>query len=390
MIPRTMERATQFDPSTRSKISQGQSPSILAQGLSHYFGVGELKKQVLFDNNLTVWPGEIIIMTGPSGSGKTTLLTLLGALRSVQEGSLEVLGESLVGAKPRAMEQFRRKVGFIFQAHNLFESLTAIQNVRMALELCYPDLSAQEQRDRAERILVSVGLDNRMHHRPKQLSGGQKQRVAIARGLVHEPRLVLADEPTAALDEHSGRTVVELFQRLARELQTTIVIVTHDNRILDVADRILTLVDGSIRSDALVKEAAIITQMLAKCPVFERVTPRTLTRVADEFTIEHVAAGQQIIRQGDQGDRFYLIRQGRVSVRRGQPEQETTQQEIVQLSQGDFFGEMALLSGQPRNASVWALETCLLYWLNQERFETALADTVSMEAEVREAYFDRQ
>ena len=390
MIPRTMERATQFDPSTRSKISQGQSPSILAQGLSHYFGVGELKKQVLFDNNLTVWPGEIIIMTGPSGSGKTTLLTLLGALRSVQEGSLEVLGESLVGAKPRAMEQFRRKVGFIFQAHNLFESLTAIQNVRMALELCYPDLSAQEQRDRAERILVSVGLDNRMHHRPKQLSGGQKQRVAIARGLVHEPKLVLADEPTAALDEHSGRTVVELFQKLARELQTTIVIVTHDNRILDVADRILTLVDGSIRSDALVKEAAIITQMLAKCPVFERVTPRTLTRVADEFTIEHVAAGQQIIRQGDQGDRFYLIRQGRVSVRRGQPEQETTQQEIVQLSQGDFFGEMALLSGQPRNASVWALEPCLLYWLNQERFETALADTVSMEAEVREAYFDRQ
>ena len=390
MIPRTMERATQFDPSTRSKISQGQSPSILAQGLSHYFGVGELKKQVLFDNNLTVWPGEIIIMTGPSGSGKTTLLTLLGALRSVQEGSLEVLGESLVGAKPRAMEQFRRKVGFIFQAHNLFESLTAIQNVRMALELCYPDLSAQEQRDRAERILVSVGLDNRMHHRPKQLSGGQKQRVAIARGLVHEPRLVLADEPTAALDEHSGRTVVELFQRLARELQTTIVIVTHDNRILDVADRILTLVDGSIRSDALVKEAAIITQMLAKCPVFERVTPRTLTRVADEFTIEHVAAGQQIIRQGDQGDRFYLIRQGRVSVRRSQSEQETTQQEIVQLSQGDFFGEMALLSGQPRNASVWALEPCLLYWLNQERFQTALADTVSMEAEVREAYFDRQ
>ncbi|MBU6387680.1 MAG: ATP-binding cassette domain-containing protein [Planctomycetes bacterium] len=390
MIPRTMERATQFDPSTRSKISQGQSPSILAQGLSHYFGVGELKKQVLFDNNLTVWPGEIIIMTGPSGSGKTTLLTLLGALRSVQEGSLEVLGESLVGAKPRAMEQFRRKVGFIFQAHNLFESLTAIQNVRMALELCYPDLSAQEQQDRAERILVSVGLDNRMHHRPKQLSGGQKQRVAIARGLVHEPKLVLADEPTAALDEHSGRTVVELFQKLARELQTTIVIVTHDNRILDVADRILTLVDGSIRSDALVKEAAIITQMLAKCPVFERVTPRTLTRVADEFTIEHVAAGQQIIRQGDQGDRFYLIRQGRVSVRRSQPEQETTQQEIVQLSQGDFFGEMALLSGQPRNASVWALEPCLLYWLNQERFQTALADTVSMEAEVREAYFDRQ
>lgn len=390
MMPQRMERPTQFDPATRSKISQGQSPSIRAEGLSHYFGVGELRKQVLFQNYLTVYPGEILIMTGPSGSGKTTLLTLLGALRSVQEGSLEVLGESLVGASPKAMEQFRRQVGFIFQAHNLFESLTAAQNVRMALELCQPSLPHGKLQARAEEILLSVGLDNRMHHRPKQLSGGQKQRVAIARGLVHQPRLVLADEPTAALDEQSGRTVVELFQRLARELQTTIVIVTHDNRILDVADRILTLVDGSIRSDALVKEAAIITQMLAKCPVFERVTPRTLTRVADEFTVEHVAAGQQIIRQGDQGDRFYLIRQGRVSVRRGQMECGQPEQEIVQLTQGDFFGEMALLSGQPRNASVWALEPCLLYWLNQERFQSALADRVSMEAEVREAYFDRQ
>ena len=385
MIPRTMERATQFDPSTRSKISQGQSPSIRAVGLSHFFGVGELRKQVLFNNDLTVWPGEIIIMTGPSGSGKTTLLTLLGALRSVQEGSLEVLGESLLGASHRAMERFRRQVGFIFQAHNLFESLTATQNVRMALELCEPGLSAKEQLERAEQMLFSVGLADRMHHRPKQLSGGQKQRVAIARGLVHQPRLVLADEPTAALDELSGRTVVELFQKLARDLHTTIVIVTHDNRILDVADRILTLVDGSIRSDALVKEAAIITQMLAKCPVFERVTPRTLTRVADEFTVEQFAAREQIIRQGDLGDRFYLIRQGRVSVRRGQPEEE-----VVQLSEGDFFGEMALLSGQPRNASVWSVEPCLLYSLNQDRFQAALADTATMEDEVREAYFDRQ
>lgn len=385
MIPRTDERATQFDPTTRSKISLGQTPSIQAQGLSHYFGTGELRKQVLFNNDLSVYPGEILIMTGPSGSGKTTLLTLFGALRSVQEGNLEVLGQSLVGASPRAMQGFRRQVGFIFQAHNLFESLTATQNVRMALELCQSQLSAREQLGRAEAILRAVGLENRMHHRPKQLSGGQKQRVAIARGLVHEPKLVLADEPTAALDEQSGRTVVELLQKLAREKQTTIVIVTHDNRILDVADRILTLVDGSIRSDALVKEAAIITQMLARCRVFEQVTPRTLTRVADEFKIESVAAGEQIIREGDPGDRFYLIRQGRVSVRRGHPEQE-----VVVLGEGDFFGEMALLSGQPRNASVWATEPCLLYWLNQDRFRAALADTLTLESEVREAYFDRQ
>jgi putative ABC transport system ATP-binding protein len=283
------------------------------------------------------------------------------------------------------MEQFRRQVGFIFQAHNLFDSLNATQNVRMAIELCYPHRSAHEQTLAAEEILRAVGLENRLHHRPKQLSGGQKQRVAIARGLVHQPRLVLADEPTAALDELSGRTVVELLQKLAREKQTTIVIVTHDNRILDVADRILTLVDGSIRSDALVKEAAIITQMLAKCKVFERVTPRTLTRVADEFNIENYAPGDQIIRQGDPGDRFYLIRQGKASVRKGNPEVQ-----IAELAEGDFFGEMALLSGQPRNASVWAKESCLLYSLHKDRFHAALAETVSMEAEVREAYFDRQ
>jgi len=385
MIPGTLERATQYDPATRSKIFSGQAPSIRAEGLSHYFGVGELRKQVLYENTLTVYPGEIILMTGPSGSGKTTLLTLLGALRSVQEGKLEVLGQSLVGASPKSMEQFRRQVGFIFQAHNLFESLTATQNVRMAMELCHPELSSKEQLIRSEKMLEAVGLENRKHHRPKHLSGGQKQRVAIARGLVHEPQLVLADEPTAALDEQSGRTVVELLQQLAREKQTTIVIVTHDNRILDVADRILTLVDGSIRSDALMKEAAIITQMLARCKVFENVTPRTLTRVADEFKIENFAVGDRIIREGDPGDRFYLIRQGRVSVRRG-----SSEQEVVQLAEGDFFGEMALLSGQPRNASVWAMEPCLLYSLNQERFKAALAETVTMEAEVREAYFDRQ
>ena len=385
MIPTNSLRATQFDPATRSKISLGQTPSIRAEALSHYFGSGELRKQVLFENHLTVYPGEIIIMTGPSGSGKTTLLTLLGALRSVQQGNLEVLGQPLDGASPKAMEQFRRQVGFIFQAHNLFDSLNATQNVRMAIELCYPHRSAHDQTLAAEEILRAVGLENRLHHRPKQLSGGQKQRVAIARGLVHQPRLVLADEPTAALDEQSGRTVVELLQKLAREKQTTIVIVTHDNRILDVADRILTLVDGSIRSDALVKEAAIITQMLAKCKVFERVTPRTLTRVADEFNIENYAPGDQIIRQGDPGDRFYLIRQGKVSVRKGNPEVP-----IAELAEGDFFGEMALLSGQPRNASVWAKESCLLYSLHKDRFHAALAETVSMEAEVREAYFDRQ
>ncbi len=385
MLPGGVQRATLFDPSTRIRIAQHIHPSIRASKLSHFFGTGELKKQVLFDNNLTVFPGEIIIMTGPSGSGKTTLLTLIGALRGVQEGNLSVLGQELRGASRKQLVHFRRQVGFIFQAHNLFDSLTATQNVRMSLELTHPENSFRENTRTAKEMLDKVGLANRTSHKPKQLSGGQKQRVAIARGLVHGPKLVLADEPTAALDEQSGRTVVELLQRMATENQTTILIVTHDNRILDVADRIITLVDGQIRSDALVKEAGIITQMLAKCSIFERVTPRTLTRIADEMTIESLPPGVQIIRENDPGDRFFLIREGTVVVKRGSPEVE-----VVTLRSGDFFGETALLTGQPRNASVYTVEETLLCSLSKASFQSAMAESASLETEVREAYFERK
>ncbi|MEQ1826126.1 MAG: ATP-binding cassette domain-containing protein [Pirellula sp.] len=384
MLPGSVQRATAFDPSIRMRTVENTPPSIRASKLCHYFGTGELRKQVLFDNNLTVYPGEIIIMTGPSGSGKTTLLTLIGALRRVGEGQLTVLGQQLEEASASQLVQFRRKVGFIFQAHNLFESLTATQNVRMSLELTRVG-SMRDNTKEAKEMLERVGLGHRAGHKPKQLSGGQKQRVAIARGLVHNPMLVLADEPTAALDEQSGRTVVELLQRMASENKTTIVIVTHDNRILDVADRIITLVDGQIRSDALVKEAAILTQMLAKCSIFDRVTPRTLTRVADEMTIESVPPGVQVIRENDPGDRFFLIREGSVVVKRGNPEVE-----VVRLSAGDFFGETALLTGQPRNASVYTLEESLLCTLSKASFQSAMADSASLEMEVREAYFDRK
>lgn len=385
MLPGSIQRATLFDPSTRIRIAQHVNPSIRASNLRHFFGTGELRKQVLFDNNLTVFPGEIIIMTGPSGSGKTTLLTLIGALRGVQEGNLSVLGQELYGASRSQLVNFRRQVGFIFQAHNLFDSLTATQNVRMSLELTQPENSFRENTRAAKEMLDKVGLSNRTTHKPKQLSGGQKQRVAIARGLVHSPKLVLADEPTAALDEQSGRTVVELLQRMATENQTTILIVTHDNRILDVADRIITLVDGQIRSDALVKEAGIITQMLAKCSIFERVTPRTLTRIADEMTVECVPPGVQIIRENDPGDRFFLIREGTVVVKRGSPEVE-----VVTLHSGDFFGETALLTGQPRNASVYTVEETLICSLSKASFQSAISESASLETEVREAYFERK
>ena len=218
---------------------------ISVRNLNHFFGKGQLRKQVLFDVNLDIGAGEIIIMTGPSGSGKTTLLTLVGGLRSAQEGSLQVLGKELCGAKAKQLVTARRDNGYIFQAHNLHESLTAVQNVRMGLEV-HGNISPKEMYTRSVEMLDLVGLGNRVNYYPDDLSGGQKQRVAIARALVANPKIVLADEPTAALDKKSGRDVVNLMQSLAKEQVCTILLVTHDNRILDIADRIVYMEDGKL------------------------------------------------------------------------------------------------------------------------------------------------
>jgi putative ABC transport system ATP-binding protein len=211
--------------------------------LNHYFGKGNLKKQVLFDINLQIGKGEIVLMTGPSGSGKTTLLTLSGGLRSPQEGSMRVLGVEMVGASKRQVIEVRKNIGYIFQAHNLLKALTAQQNVQMAGQL-HDNMSTKEIKERATEMLDAVGLSDRKSYYPDNLSGGQKQRVAIARALMSHPKLVLADEPTAALDGKSGREIVEIMQKLAKEQGTTILMVTHDNRILDIADRIVHLEDG--------------------------------------------------------------------------------------------------------------------------------------------------
>ena len=220
-------------------------PVVTIQNLSHFFGEGKLKKQILFDINLGLNSGEVIILKGPSGSGKTTLLTLMGGLRSAQSGSLQVFGQELVGAKKNKLVQTRKNIGYIFQAHNLLASLTAKQNVQMSLEL-HQGFTRRQIEQRAIALLEAVGLGEHIDYYPHNLSGGQKQRVAIARALVSHPKMVLADEPTAALDSKSGRDVVELMQQLAREQGCTILIVTHDNRILDVADRIIELEDGRI------------------------------------------------------------------------------------------------------------------------------------------------
>ncbi|MGK7918154.1 MAG: DevA family ABC transporter ATP-binding protein [Prochloraceae cyanobacterium] len=221
-------------------------PVISISQLDHYFGRDNLRKQVLFDINLEIYAGEIVILTGPSGSGKTTLLTLMGGLRSAQSGSLQILGQEILGASKPQLTQLRQQIGYIFQAHNLLSFLSAKENVRMSLELhnqyLEQDLDAQ-----AISLLEAVGLGHHVDYYPEQLSGGQKQRVAIARALVSHPSIVLADEPTAALDSKSGRDVVEIMQQLAEQQSCTILLVTHDNRILDIAHRIIYIEDGQLQ-----------------------------------------------------------------------------------------------------------------------------------------------
>lgn len=236
-------KSTNINPTTNKlPISE---PVICLHKLDHYFGQGQLRKQVLFDINIEINAGEIVLMTGPSGSGKTTLLTLIGGLRSGQSGSLKILGQEMCHASSDKLVKTRRNIGYIFQAHNLHRSLTALQNVQMGLEV-HGNLSRSQMGDRSAKMLELVGLEDRINYYPDDLSGGQKQRVAIARALVSHPQIVLADEPTAALDSKSGREVVNLMQKLAREQGCTILLVTHDNRILDIADRIINMEDGKL------------------------------------------------------------------------------------------------------------------------------------------------
>ena len=221
--------------------------AVVVDNLYHAFGQGEMRREVLQNISFSIEPGEVVLLTGPSGCGKTTLLTLIGALRTVQQGEVSVLGESLHGAGRRRRQQVRRRIGMIFQGHNLLRCLTAEQNVQMGADLL-PDLSYRARRDEARQWLRAVGLEDHMAKVPHDLSGGQKQRVAIARALAANPRLLLADEPTAALDSRTGREVVELLRRLAREQSCAVLMVTHDPRIVDVADRLLQMEDGRLKN----------------------------------------------------------------------------------------------------------------------------------------------
>jgi putative ABC transport system ATP-binding protein len=246
------------DPSPTAEDSKGEQPVISLQNVNHWFGSGDSRKHALKDITLDIYPGQIVICTGPSGSGKTTLLTMLGGLRSCQDGSLKILGQELNGASKEQLADLRLNVGFIFQAHNLMMFLNARRNVRLSLEL-HDRFYNQNMDQLATAMLEKVGLGDRVEYMPANLSGGQRQRVAIARALVSQPKILLGDEPTAALDKESGRTVVELMQQLAREQNTTIIMVTHDNKILDVADRIIIVDDGRLATAE--QQAAFVQRM---------------------------------------------------------------------------------------------------------------------------------
>ena len=219
--------------------------TISAQNLRHSYGEGALKTEILHGLDFQINAGEVTLLVGPSGSGKSTLLTLVGALRSVQTGSLKVLGTELNGTAEQARTELRRRIGFIFQSHNLVPSLTVLQNVTLLLQL--KDLTPEEREEKAKELLDAVGLSHRLQNYPEELSGGQRQRVAIARALAPEPELILADEPTASLDSKSGQDVVEILGRLSREKGSSVLLVTHDLRLLKDADTIWEIDDGKVR-----------------------------------------------------------------------------------------------------------------------------------------------
>ncbi|WP_406699600.1 ATP-binding cassette domain-containing protein [Singulisphaera sp. Ch08] len=422
--------------------------SVQVRDVDHFFPrAGDEPIKILHGNNLALKRGEIVIMVGRAGAGKTTLLTLIGALRRVQHGTLEVLGRELGGMNNRQLVDVRRRIGFIFQRHNLFESLTAWRNVALGQDAATgPAVRAQldelnqwdgtiralfEKRladleqghgpeaerlrgkkldakraglrafvaDRARiqsrlevepckndlprSLLALLGLHERCDNKPNALSGGQRQRVAIARALVNRPELILADEPTASLDEENGRVVATILKEHAKSNGCTIMLVTHDPQILDIADRIVTMEAGRIISDIDIKQAVEICEFLKQCRVFANLTPEELREVADKMTRESYSAGTRVIGQGDRGDKFFLIKEGEVEVF---VDGESPSHRVRILGKGEFFGEMALLLDQPRSATVKAVGPLELYALGKDDFNAATEASPPFKEQVRRVY----
>lgn len=219
------------------------------------YAAGEAAMKALDDVDLDVRGGELTLLMGPSGSGKTTLLSVMGCILRPTSGSVRVLGDETTGLAEDALPAIRREhIGFVFQGFNLFPTLTAQQNVALAFDV--KGRPPAEARQRAAGLLQQVGLEHKLHAYPSDLSGGQKQRVAIARALAGDPPIVLGDEPTAALDSDSGRRVMDLLRSLAHDRGRAVVVVTHDNRMLGFADRIVAIEDGKIVSDRAARDEA--------------------------------------------------------------------------------------------------------------------------------------
>jgi len=356
-------------------------PALRAEGVNFAYGEGAARFRVLFDIALEMPPGQLAVLTGPSGSGKTTLLTLLGGLRTLQQGRIEVLGHDLAGLSARELVPVRRDIGFIFQMHNLFDSLTATENVRMALEL--GRRPHREIRKAAQDMLIRLGLGKRLDAKPRQLSGGQRQRVAIARALANGPRLVLADEPTAALDKESTRNVVALFKQLTIENGTAVLMVTHDHRIIELADRLIHMVDGRIASDTMLDSEMRVAEFLKSVEPFGALNQAELTRIAETATLRHFEPGEVIIREGDAGDKLFLISEGEVEVVRHD-------HEVARLGPAEFFGEAALLSGQPRNATVIATEPVDAYVVDKDDLDVALQHSMRFRQQFRRFFVRRR
>jgi putative ABC transport system ATP-binding protein len=223
-------------------------PAIEARDLIKTYAQGEAAMRALDGVSIDIHAGELMLLAGPSGSGKTTLLSIVGCILRPSAGTLRVMGDDVSRMRERDLPAIRReRIGFIFQAFNLFPTLTSLQNVALALDL--KGVAGRAARDRAAALLDQVGLGNKLDSYPADLSGGQKQRIAIARALAGNPPIVLADEPTAALDSQSGRAVMDLLQRFAHEHGRAVAIVTHDSRMLGYADRTVRMEDGRIVSD---------------------------------------------------------------------------------------------------------------------------------------------
>ena len=244
----SIESPTRVTPnsSNSGKLSR---KTIAAQGVEMVFRSGTQEFRVLKDIDLEIPKGDIQLLMGPSGSGKTTLLSILAGLLTPSEGQVYLLGQDITAMNRPQLSKFRREhIGFIFQGFNLFPALTAAENVEVALNL--KGIRGRCAQEQARSWLDQVGLGDKCDRLPRDLSGGQKQRVAIARALVGSPQLIMADEPTAALDSHSGHATIELLRKLAKEEGATVLIVTHDPRIVDVADRIVCLEDGQLQSQS--------------------------------------------------------------------------------------------------------------------------------------------